>query len=237
MISIFKQSFNFLFFLTPFFIFGQELPPIENYSSKVYGAENQNWSISQSDQKYIYVANNSGLLEFNGAKWSLFPSPNNTILRSVTAINNKIYTGAYMEFGFWEKNNFGNLEYTSLSEKLKESLIEEDFWNIIEFDKWILFQSLFRIYIYNSDDGTFKIITSETQLPKAFKVDGSIYFQKMNEGVFRIENGEPVLLSGDEIFKSNILVNLFDPRRAPSGRARGSRSRPRQRPPRRRRSR
>ncbi|REE80773.1 regulatory LuxR family protein [Lutibacter oceani] len=210
MISIFKQSFNFLFFLTPFFIFGQELPPIENYSSKVYGAENQNWSISQSDQKYIYVANNSGLLEFNGAKWSLFPSPNNTILRSVTAINNKIYTGAYMEFGFWEKNNFGNLEYTSLSEKLKESLIEEDFWNIIEFDKWILFQSLFRIYIYNSDDGTFKIITSETQLPKAFKVDGSIYFQKMNEGVFRIENGEPVLLSGDEIFKSNILVNLFE---------------------------
>ncbi|MFB9271263.1 MULTISPECIES: helix-turn-helix and ligand-binding sensor domain-containing protein [Flavobacteriaceae] len=201
--------FCFLLFLTTFFIVGQELPPIENYSSKIYDGENQNWSVSQSEHKFIYIANNSGLLEFNGSKWRLYPSPNNTILRSVNAINNKIYTGAYMEFGFWEKNNFGNLEYTSLSEKLKESLIEEDFWNIIDFDKWILFQSLNRIYIYNTLDETFKIITSETQLPKAFKVDEGIYFQKMGKGVFKIENGESVLVSEDTILKNKILVNIF----------------------------
>ena len=202
---------NFLLFLTSFFIFGQELPPIENYSSKNYGAENQNWSVSQSEQKYIYLANNSGLLEFNGTKWRLYPSPNNTILRSVNASNayNKIYTGAYMEFGFWEKNNFGNLEYTSLSEKLKESLIEEDFWNIIDFDKWVLFQSLNRIYIYNTVDESFKIINSETQLPNVFKVENSIYFQKMEKGIFKIENGESVLVSDDSILRTNILVNIF----------------------------
>lgn len=201
--------FNFLLLLTSFFIVGQELPPIENYASKIYGAENQNWSVSQSEQKFIYIANNSGLLEFNGAKWRLYPSPNNTILRSVHAVNTKVYTGAYMEFGFWEKNNFGNLEYTSLSKKLKESLIEEDFWNIIDFDKWILFQSLNRIYIYNTVDESFKIITSETQLPKVFKVDNSIYFQKMEKGIFKIENGESVLVSEDTMLKNKILVNIF----------------------------
>jgi len=31
----------------------QELPPIENYSPKVYGAENQNLAISQSKEKFI----------------------------------------------------------------------------------------------------------------------------------------------------------------------------------------
>ena len=201
--------FCFQLLLTSVFIVGQELPPIENYSSKIYGGENQNWSVSQSEHKFIYIANNSGLLEFNGSKWRLYPSPNNTILRSVNAVNNKIYTGAYMEFCFWEKNNFGNLEYTSLSEKLKESLIEEDFWNIIDFDKWILFQSLNRIYIYNTLDESFKIITSETQLPKAFKVDDSIYFQKMGKGVFKIENGESVLVSEDSMLKNKILVNIF----------------------------
>jgi hypothetical protein len=202
---------NFLILLTPFFITGQELPPIKNYSSEIYEAENQNWSVSQSKQKYIYFANNRGLLEFNGTKWCLYPSPNNTILRSVNASNayNKIYTGAYMEFGFWEKNSFGNLEYTSLSEKLKESLIEEDFWNIIDFDKWVLFQSLNRIYIYNTADDSFKIINSETQLPKVFKVGNSIYFQKMEKGVFKIENGESVLVSEDNVLKTNILVNIF----------------------------
>ncbi|MFA5297794.1 MAG: two-component regulator propeller domain-containing protein, partial [Lutibacter sp.] len=191
------------------FIEAQELPPIENYLPKVYAAENQNWSISQSSEKYIYVANNSGLLEFNGADWKLYPSPNNTILRSVNVIGNRVYTGSYMEFGYWIKNEFGNLVYYSLSEKLKEPLLEEEFWNIIEFDNWILFQSLHRIYIYNTVDEKFNIINSKTNLPKVFKVSGSVFYQKMNEGIYKIENGKPVLVSNHPILQNNIIVNIF----------------------------
>jgi len=98
-----KNIFLYLLLFASFLIEAQELPPIQNYSSNDYGAENQNWAISQSNEKYIYVANNSGLLEFNGAKWQLYPSPNNTILRYVNVIDNRIYTGGYMEFGYWEK--------------------------------------------------------------------------------------------------------------------------------------
>lgn len=187
----------------------QELPPIENYSQEAYGAENQNWSISQSEEKHIYVANNSGLLEFNGAKWRLYPSPNNTIIRSVNVINNRIYTGSYMEFGFWEENDFGSLAYTSLSDTLSVPLVEEDFWNIIDYDNWVLFQSLNRIYIYNTVNKSFNIINSKTQLPKIFTLDKSIYFQKINEGIFKIENGESVLVSENVILRNNILVNIF----------------------------
>jgi DNA-binding CsgD family transcriptional regulator len=195
--------------LTSNFLEAQELPPIQNYSSNDYHAENQNWSISQSDEKLIYAANNSGLLEFNGARWRLYPSPNNSILRAVKCVENKIYTGAYMEFGFWKRNDFGTLIYTSLSEKLKDTLIEEDFWNIINFEDFILFQSLRRIYIYNTKDETFNIIDSKTQIPKIFLVDDSIYYQKLNEGVFKIEKGNSVLISSDPVLKSNILVNII----------------------------
>ena len=143
--------------------YAQELPPIENYASEDYGAGNQNWAISQSDEKYIYVANNTGLLEFNGAIWKLYPSPNGTIIRSVKVINDLIYTGCYMEFGYWEKDEFGNLEYNSLIPKLKEPLIEDEhFWNIIKFDDWVLFQSLDRIYVYNTIEGSFNIINSKS---------------------------------------------------------------------------
>ncbi|SNR69575.1 helix-turn-helix and ligand-binding sensor domain-containing protein [Lutibacter flavus] len=198
-----------LLFIFQFCVFAQELPPIENYSQEAYGAQNQNWAISQTDNKNIYVANNSGLLEFNGSKWRLYQSPNNTVMRSVNVSDNKIYTGSYMEFGFWEKNDFGSLAYTSLSETLSVPLVEEDFWNIIDYDNWILFQSLNRIYIYNTVNKSFNIINSKTRLPKVFKVDKSIYFQKINEGVFKIENGEPVLVSDHTILKNNILVNVF----------------------------
>jgi len=204
-----KNIILHFFLLVSFFIEAQELPPIKNYDSKVYGAENQNWAISQSSQKNIYVANNSGLLEFNGAKWQLYLSPNNTVLRSVNVIGKRIYTGCYMEFGYWVKNKFGKLIYNSLSNKLQEPLIEEDFWNIIKFDDWVLFQSLNRIYIYNTLDESFKIINSSTSLPKVFKVDGSVYFQKMEEGIYKIENGQEVLISDHPIIKTNILVNIF----------------------------
>ena len=72
--KLIKNIFLSLLFLVSMLIEAQELPPVENFSPQLYGAENQNWSISQGDDIHIYVANNSGLLEFNGAKWKLYPS-------------------------------------------------------------------------------------------------------------------------------------------------------------------
>lgn len=194
------------------FSFGdaQELSPIKNYIPEVYGAENQNWKICQTENKNIYFANNKGLLEFNGANWRLFPSPNKTILRAVNAKGDRVYTGSYREFGFWESDEYNNLIYKSLSDKIQDKLLEdEEIWKIVFFDKWTLFQSLHRIYIYNEHDQTFQIITSENNLPKIFKVDQQIYFQKMGEGLFRLLNGNPVLVSEDEMLKNKIIVNIF----------------------------
>jgi len=106
------------------------------------------------------------------------------------------------------KNEFGNLRYTSLSKKIKEDLVEEDFWKILKFDSFILFQSLLRIYIYDTKNDSFNIIESEVSLPKLFKVKESIYFQKMDEGIFKFENGKPILISNDLVFQKNILVNI-----------------------------
>ncbi|MDO9037564.1 MAG: hypothetical protein Q7U59_04355 [Lutibacter sp.] len=58
--KFFKKSIQFLLFLAIIFMDAQELPPVENYAPEIYGAENQNWSISQSADNYMYVANSSG---------------------------------------------------------------------------------------------------------------------------------------------------------------------------------
>ncbi len=202
--------FNILF-LSCSFLHAQEHPPIEIFSSKDYGAETQNWSISQSEENYIYVANNKGLLEFNGANWQLYASPNETIIRSVNVIDNLIYTGSNREFGYWQRNEFGLLYYTSLSKKLKVDFLEdEEFWNIISVDDYILFQSLKRVYIYNKRNDSYSIIDSETIIYKIFKVDETIYYQKTKDGIYKIENGESKLVSDNIILKENRLVNIFN---------------------------
>ncbi|NNC49500.1 MAG: LuxR family transcriptional regulator, partial [Flaviramulus sp.] len=188
----------------------QERPPISIFTPKDYGAETQNWSISQSKDKYIYVANNKGLLEYNGANWQVYTSPNETIIRSVSVIDDLIFTGCNNEFGYWKKNEYGLLSYTSLSKKLEiEFLDDEEFWNIISIDDYILFQSLDRIYIYNKTNEVYNIIESESIIYKIFKVGDSIYFQKTKEGVFKIENGTAKLVSNHPVLINNRLVNIF----------------------------
>ena len=111
--------------------FSQELPPIIKYSPATYGAGNQNWMVSQDKNHFVFFANNNGLLEFNGSNWTLYPSPNETILRSVKVINDRIYTGCYMDFGYWIRKSNGKLKYTSLSKPIQKHIQDdEQFWNI-----------------------------------------------------------------------------------------------------------
>ena len=191
-------------------ITAQELPPIQNYTPIEYTAGNQNWSITQSVDKHIYIANNGGLLEFNGAIWKLYPSPNGTPLKSVKIVDDKVYTGSYMEFGYWIKDDFGILKYKSISSNLEQPLIEDEhFWNISEFKDWVLFQSLDRIYIYNTINDSFEILDAKTTRAAILEVGNKIYFQKIGEGIFTIENGKSVLVSDNDVFKNNIIIGAF----------------------------
>lgn len=187
----------------------QNLFPIQNFTPISYNGDTQNWHICQSDDKVIYIANNKGLLEYNGANWKLYHSPNQTIMRSVYVKDKRIYTGCYMEFGYWERDEYSNLRYTSLSAKIKNKLQEDEhFWNIVSYQQWVLFQSLHRIYIYDLQRNKFKIINSATNLPKIFVLDNQIYYQKINEGIFKLENGTSILLTASPILKNNIIINI-----------------------------
>jgi len=188
----------------------QELPPILKFSPTKYEGGNQNWMISQDSNEFMYFANNEGLLEYNGSQWKLHPSPNETIIRSVKVIDDIIYTGCYMDFGFWKRKSDGNLEYQSLAINIQHKILDdEQFWNILPYDDWVIFQSLNQIFIYNKIKKTFQVIKPDNLVNKAFIVDKSIYFQTLNDGLFEIENGKSVLVSESAFFKQNKLIDIF----------------------------
>ena len=208
------KLFSFVFFMlvvashSP--TIAQGLPPIANYSPLDYKGENQNWSIAQGSNNRIYIANNKGLLEFNGATWIINPSPNESIMRSVEVVGNRIYTGCFMEFGFWQRNNFGTLDYTSISQELNVALVEdEEFWNILALENLIVFQSLKRIYIYNTTNFSVTVIDSNSTISKMFKVDQTIYFQRKGQGVFKLDYGKPYLVFDDALFNNDEVINIF----------------------------
>ncbi|MFT7033947.1 MAG: AraC family chitin signaling transcriptional activator [Cyclobacteriaceae bacterium] len=188
----------------------QELPPITNYSSGEYKGGNQNWAITQSDNNYLYVANNEGLLEYNGENWNNYASPNGTILRCVLARNGKIYTGSYMDFGYWQSNVTGTLEYFSLGKNVYSEMIDDEhFWNIEAIGDWVLFQSLNRIYMYNIQKETISHINT-LGIVNMFKIDDSIYFQDVKKGVFKITNGVSERYDALDLLIDNRIINIFN---------------------------
>lgn len=205
-----KILFKLLLFLSSVFCAGQQLPPIVKYSKDIYNAGIQNWMISQDNHRFMYFANNEGLLEFNGSKWILNPSPNETIIRSVNCINDRIYTGAFMEFGFWKRALNGQLVYTSLSNSIKDKINDdEQFWGIFPFDNWILFQSLEKIYAYNTKTKSFTIVDPKSTILKAFKTSNGIYFQTA-KGLYEIDQGKSKLFLSNDIINQNKVINILD---------------------------
>ena len=192
-------------------IVSQELPPIQNFTPTDYNSESQNWAISQTSDKNIYVANNTGLLEFDGSRWTLYPSPNESIIRTVKVVDNRIYIGCYMEFGFWEKGNLGTLTYHSLSDGIKKDLLkDEEFWGILDMGQWLVFQSHNRIYSYNVADGRMNVLNSDAFVPKVLKIGRTVFFQKMGQGVFQIKNGEGLLVYDDKVLRDDEIINIFE---------------------------
>lgn len=211
--TILKRTYYFClyFILYTIISFSNELPPNVKFPPSLYNGGNQNWMVTQDQNNYLFFANNNGLLEYNGSEWTIYPSPNETIIRSVKAVGNKIYSGCYMEFGYWERNSEKTLKYKSLSQKIKSKILDdEQFWNILNYENWVIFQSLNRIYIYNIEKETFKIITPKNSITKSYIINDTIYFQVQNEGLFEIVDGKYKLVSNDSRLVNSKIINIFN---------------------------
>ena len=193
-----------------FFGFSQEYPPIIKFTNATYNAGNQNWMIAQDAHHFIYFANNEGLLEYNGSTWRLYKSPNESILRSVKVIGKRIYTGCYMDFGYWTRNTNGNLTYTSLTTKMKSKILDdEQFWNIISYDQWVVFQSLDQLYIYDTQRETFQILKPDAKILKSFLTGNTIYYQTSDFNLYEIAQGKGKLIASAATLANNKIVNIY----------------------------
>jgi len=173
-------------------------PEIINYPKSVYNAEGQNWSVTQDENRILYFGNNKGLLVFNGEEWNLYTLPKQQIIRSVAADKKgKIYTGAFGEFGYWQKDAYGAYRYRSLDYLVKDSLFkEEEIWKIIASPDEVLFQSFSRIYILRN--GQVKSIVAPGTIMFTFAVRGRFYAGVLGKGIYLLDdNYSLVPLTGD----------------------------------------
>jgi len=104
----------------------QGLPFVTNYEALSYQAGIQNFDIIQDDLGRIFVANNLGLLEFDGKTWSRYGLNNTKVRSAFLGADRRIYVGSQADFGYLESNDSGQLVYTSLADSLPGNLKDFD---------------------------------------------------------------------------------------------------------------
>lgn len=171
---------------------------ITNYSRHTYKAASQNWMITQSNNGWIYFANNKGLLEFDGSNWETYPI-HNAKMRAVKFGNDgRIYVGGLLQFGYFTPNEFGKLDYICLSDSIQDERVG-NVWDVHVTTDKVYYESDHAIY-YLENDRLHRVecnnITSSSLINDCLYVSAN--------GLYRMENNTLVKLPNTENMVDNI---------------------------------
>jgi DNA-binding CsgD family transcriptional regulator len=180
-------------------------PQVKNFSKSIYKASSQNWAVTQDKNGVTYFANNNGLLEYDGATWTLHPSSNGNIIRAVAAdTSNRIFTSGYQELGYWERDKYGKLAYTSLNDLAKPFFTPNvEFWNIYIHHGKVIFQAFTQLLIFENNKISqlrFKNFTN------SFSIAGDkMLYNVMGLGIYEFVKGAESPFYLDSFFRHKII--------------------------------
>ncbi|MDB5154400.1 MAG: transcriptional regulator [Mucilaginibacter sp.] len=186
------------------------VPYVQNYSKAIYQSGNQNWSVTKDERGIMYFGNSEGLLTFDGKYWQSYQMPNGLIVRSVAADGNgKVYAGGFGEFGYWENNKKGQLQYHSLNQLVPKQYqpVNEEIWKIYVDKEQVFFQSFGSIYIYRQ--GKINVVKGSNPYLFLFKTDKRYFVEQVNAGLFELKNNKLEYIAGSNIMGNSGVLSIL----------------------------
>ena len=195
------------FLLTAIISVTAQLPVLRNFSPADYNSGTQNWCVSQTDDGRMLFANNTGLLCFDGYRWTQMSIPNHTNIRAVLYDNKRgvIYAGATNEFGYYSHDAATNsLRFHSLAGELADD--ERNFgeiWAIHDMNGDIVFQGKSNFFIHRKDGRTVNL-RQNVRIESSAVISGRLIFAS-KEGIHEIAGGRTVNLPGTEAIRGRTV--------------------------------
>ncbi len=190
-------------------------PLITNYTPKEYNAASTSWWITEHENGIMYFANGDGVLEFDGATWSVIEVPGGNGCRSMIQDDTgKIYIGSINEFGYLEPDERGSMQFISLKHHVpEEDKNFQDVWEIDFFEGHVYFRTSSKIFKW--DGQKIKVLTAGGDFHVGKIVHGKYYVRIWNVGLCVMENDTFHLVpNGAQFADKRIYVLLpFDDHR------------------------
>lgn len=184
-----------LFFICIYFLIAlpfnnkaQDGTPYITHFKEIKEIETQNWSISQDEQNVMYFANRKGIISFDGQNWQLIKIPFIPFALKKNPYDQKIYVGANNNYGYLERNDKGNIIYTSIStDTCKLGIISK----IIIDDDHIFFygdKAITRHNLKNLGEFTRWRAKEFKPFTGMFTTNKNTFFNVYGEGLYRLES-------------------------------------------------
>lgn len=158
--------------------------PIRNFTSAEYQAGIQNIDFAQNRDMTLFVANNLGVLSFNGDKWERYDFRTGKKKRSLAfdQQRNRLYVGLQGEFGYFSED----WQYVSLIDLIPESQMGfDEVWDVFLINDDVYFCTFQGIFVY--DGVTIEVIDHEKGLERSFLLNGKLFTQSQDGQLFRVE--------------------------------------------------
>jgi ligand-binding sensor domain-containing protein len=177
------------------------LPFVTTFHTTEYHAGIQNWAITEDHRGIVYIANNFGLLEFDGVQWQTYRVKNGTKVRSVAIdARGRIYVGCQGDFGYFFPDKTGKLAFVSLADSLEAKYrnFDEAWSTYIDNDK-VYFCTFSRIYIY--DGKKFAVAEPNSSLDLSFLVNRDLIVNMWDKGLAAVNGLNFNIVNGGEFFR------------------------------------
>ncbi len=174
--------------------------PIKNFAPADYGAGIQNIDFAQNRDLTLFVANNLGVLAFNGNQWQTHALNTGKKQRSLAFDESKsrLYIGSQGDFGFFEHI----WRYVSLLEKIPPDLRDfDEVWDVFIFDSQVFFCTFQGIYRYDGENVS--VIRRPGGFNRSFLAGNKLFTQSPTGELFEIHGDALVPI------KRNGRINLI----------------------------
>ncbi len=184
------------------------VPEIWNIGRSEYGGGTQNWNIVDDEQGNIYVANNNGILRFDGEDRETFPVFSNSIVRSLAfGSDNRFYVGAYNEIGVLDRSAETGIRYSSLNHLIPENARNcDDVLNIYQTRFGVVFRSFKSIFIYKNN--TVYVIRPRERFGNSFYLNNNYYVVETGVGLRMLVDGGLETITDDSLFTQDEIQSL-----------------------------
>lgn len=170
------------------------------YSPKNFHAHNQTWQTVQTHNGMMYFANGDGLLQFDGAEWSLTLTALETNMLSIALDDEeRIYYGAIGEVGYFKKNKDGKLEAVRIENKeYEETVAGEFYWDVHIFGGKVIFRSEHLWLVYEKGKSTVYPV-EDFLIKESFTVGDYLWIQDEKYNLYKIHPDSLKYLSSSHI--------------------------------------